>query len=185
MRLILTICFLSVITSAGAQSPYLHAELSMDSVLNGHKRFKVEMKICTLKNPTDAGNWFTPDTSKIDFSRLREADVNCGVYFDNDTENKYQYGNQVFAWEKILVFKISDMSSRAWHESMYVVVPMPYKSFLTSVTLDGVVFRSGKLIFMNNLSASYKDHHLIIFNYMQGEVSEKIEGHPLEFIVGN
>lgn len=75
------------------------------------------MKICDPNKKSERGNWFTRDTSTIDFTSLKTSDVNCGKYFDkgpgepltyNKEEipfNKFEFSNQVFAWEKYLYSK--------------------------------------------------------------------------------
>src|SRR5262245_33127818 len=126
--------FFSLATTA--QTPYLSVRLKMDSVKIFDHRYKIEMKFCDPVKTTERGDWFSPDTSKIDFASLKPGDINCKEYFESEKTygeekpvfNQFKHGSHNFAWEKILVFKIHDLSSRGWQAEMYVVVPMKYKS---------------------------------------------------------
>ncbi len=139
-----------------AQSPYLSILVKMDSVKAESTQYKIEMKICEPKKMTERGDWFTHDTSTIDFVSLKTNEIDCGKYFDkgigepltyNKVEipfNKFEFSNQLFAWEKIFVFRISNWSSRGWQPEMYIVMPMKYKSFVTYIKLTDVEFQSGQ-----------------------------------------
>src|SRR6478735_8829653 len=120
--LLLTTTFLIHLT-ATAQSPYLSILVKMDSLKAESTRYKIEMKICNPIKKTERGNWFARDTSTIDFVSLRSNDIKCGDYFDKGMNeplnykkeetlfNKFEFSQQVFAWEEIFVFKISNWSS--------------------------------------------------------------------------
>ncbi len=164
-----------------AQSPYLSVMLKMDSAASEHREYMIEMKFCEPLKLSAKGNWFSQDTSAIDFSSLKSADISCAGYFDNGLPemitgeqriqkiNQFEFGNQVFAWEKILVFKISDASSRNWNPEMYIVMPVKYKSFRTSVQLLNVVFQSGKVIFINEPDVSPEgESRIIISSILKG-----------------
>lgn len=169
LSLILTICFYNV---AFAQSPGLIVNLTMDSLKTGAVHFKIEMKICKPVNTSAINGYFTNDKSTIDFKKLTEKDITCGKYIDN-YETAYpfyhfRYGNQVFAWEKIIVMKIS-ASTRNWREPMYVILPVKIKSFVTFIEIKDVSFEGGKFIWLDeegkiepdknqHLSASLKNN---------------------------
>jgi len=167
MKYFLLISTIFIHLTAMSQSPYLTILVKMDSVKAEFTRYKIEMNICEPNKKTEKGDWFTHDTSAIDFSSLRSNDIKCGGYFDKGTPtlisgeeeekpfNQFQFNNQVFAWEKIFVLKISNSSSRGWHPEMYIVMPMKYKSFVTYITLNDIEFQSGKVIFLTNYNASY------------------------------
>jgi len=168
MRSLLTCLTVFYCAVAAAQSPELTIDLSMDPIEAGSIRYKIEMKLCEPIHKTEKGGWFSHDTSKIDFASLKSADIDCGEYFDNGMPtllsgeeepliNKFKFSNQVFAWEKIFVFRISNRSSRGWWPPMYIVMPMKYKSFVTHITLTDIVFQSGKVIFLTNYNAFYND----------------------------
>ena len=151
-----------------AQSPILTINVLMDSVKTDGIRYKIEMNICEPKKMTERGGWFSHDTSAIDFTALKANDIECGGYFDDGMPtlisgeeekffNRFKFSNQVFAWEKIFVFRISNRSSRGWWPPMYIVMPMKYKSFVTHITLTDIVFQSGKVIFLTNYNAFYND----------------------------
>jgi len=140
-----------------AQSPGLTINVSMDSIEAGSIRYKIEMKLCEPLHKTDKGSWFSHDTSKIDFASIKPGEIDCGQYFDNGMPtlisgqeeepliNKFKFSNQVFAWEKIIVFRITNVSSRGLWPPMYIVMPIPYKSFRTHVDLTNIEFRSGRM----------------------------------------
>ncbi|MGH2553894.1 MAG: hypothetical protein ACRDEB_09260 [Chitinophagaceae bacterium] len=153
--------------AAIGQSPHLSLLLKMDSAKSEGVRYKIEMKICEPQKMTERSDWFTHDTSTIDFISLKSPDIRCGAYFDkgmgepltyNKEEipfNKFEFSNQLFVWEKIFVFKISNWSSRGWQPEMYIVIPMKYKSFVTYIKLTDIEFQSGKVMFLSDYNASY------------------------------
>ncbi|MES2431976.1 MAG: hypothetical protein V4556_13665 [Bacteroidota bacterium] len=168
---ILFLCLQILITKA--QSPYLSVHLSMDSAESKYTNYKIVMKFCDLKKESVIDNWFTHDSSTITFNKLLPADLNCKDYIEPDgskedpsrsksTFNKYDFGNQVFAFEKVLVFKISNYSSRGLMPDMYVVLPVKYKSFVTSIELTNVSFQSGKVIYIEKALPIQDSAKLII-----------------------
>ena len=170
----LIVIFFIACHAAKAQSPHLGMLVLMDSAKTGSVRYLIEMKICEPKQGTGRGDWFSHDTSTIDFRSLKNGDTSCGEYFskgepdlisggNNDpVYNKFTFSNQVFAWEKIFVFRISNASSRGWVPGMFIVMPMPYKSFVTKVVLKDIPFQSGKVIYLDKLNASYERSALLI-----------------------
>lgn len=175
-----------------AQSPYLTIKAVMDSTKAAFIRYKIEMKICDPVKMTQKGSWFSHDTSTIDFASLKMNDITCGEYFDcwksglmngakeNKIFNLFEYSNQVFAWEKIFVFKISNFSSRAWWPEMYIVIPIRYKSFLTHIDLTDIEFLSGKVVFLTELNASYDESKLNIQQSLKDAKAVEVRGFPLE-----
>jgi hypothetical protein len=155
-----------------AQSPGLTINIIMDSAKVDGTRFKIEMKMCKPKKMTERGDWFTHDTSTIDFAALKVNDIECRKYFDKgigepltyDKEkvpfNKFIFSNQVFAWENIFVFRISDWSSQGWNPEMYIVIPIKYKSFLTHIDITDIEFLSGKCVFLTEANAFYDEKKL-------------------------
>ncbi|HMK04896.1 MAG TPA: hypothetical protein VK489_11920 [Ferruginibacter sp.] len=153
-----------------AQSPGLRIDVWMDPVKAGSVRYKIEMKICEPRKMTNRGDWFAHDTSVIDFGSLKPADINCDAYFNDAAStivpadedqlfNHFEFNNQVFAWEKILVFRISNPSS----SSMFIIIPMRYKSFRTTINIKDVVFQPGKVIFLTDIKGRY-DRKKLSFN---------------------
>ncbi|HKC35744.1 MAG TPA: hypothetical protein VKB95_06765 [Chitinophagaceae bacterium] len=139
----------------------------MDSVKAEGKRYKIEMNICKPKKMTERGSWFSHDTSTIDFTSLKSNDIECGGYFDKGMPtlisgpeeklpfNQFQFSGQVFVWEEIYIFKISDQSSKGWMPEMYIMIPMKYKSFWTHIDITNIEFQSGKVIFLKDLKGVY------------------------------
>jgi hypothetical protein len=162
--------------TAGAQSPGLTINVVMDSAKADFTRYKIEMKICKPKKMTERGSWFSHDTSTIDFASLKANDIDCGEYFDKGIGeplsyskeeipfNKFEFSGEVFAWEEIYVFKISNWSSRGWHPEMYIVIPMKYKSFRTAIDINGIEFQEGRVIFLTGMKGKY-DESILNFNY--------------------
>lgn len=195
MKIYLLLFFSHFLADLSAQSPYLSILLKMDSVKAENTRYKIEMKICEPKKMTERGDWFTHDTSTINFVSLKADDINCGKYFDkgigeplsyNKEEipfNKFEFSNQIFAWEKIFVFRISNWSSRGWHPEMYVVVPMKYKSFVTYINLSELEFQSGKVIFLTDLNNKQKGMYLTITHSLKDHNSVDVKDFLLKKIL--
>jgi hypothetical protein len=147
---------------------------------------------------TERGSWFSHDTSTIDFTSLKINDIDCGEYFDkgigelltyNKEEipfNKFQFSNQVFAWENIFVFRISNWSSRGWHPGMYIVIPMKYKSFRTHIDISDIEFQSGKVVFLTNANTFYDEKKLNIRQSLKDAKATELESfHLREFLENN
>ncbi len=178
--------------SAFTQTPYLSILLKMDSVKSEGTRYKIEMKICEPNKMTERGDWLTQDTSKIDFGSLKTNEIDCGEYSEKgkpdlisgDKEkpryNQYEFSNQVFAWEKIFVFKISNQSSRGWIPEMYLVMPMKYKSFITYIKLNDLEFQSGKVLFLSDFQMSKKGMSTSIEQSLKDHKTEEIKKSSLK-----
>lgn len=178
--------------AALAQSPGLTINVWMDSVKAGSTRYKIEMKICNPKKMTERGSWFTHDTSKINFASLMPADINCGEYFDNGMPelisgeeedlpfNRFKFSNQVFALEKIFVFRISNQSSRGRWPEMYIVMPLRYKSFVTHIDISHIKFQPGKVIFLTKLNAAYEKSVLVIRQSLENAKGVELKNFALK-----
>ncbi|MEI9807912.1 MAG: hypothetical protein WDO16_08615 [Bacteroidota bacterium] len=189
--IVLSIFILSCLTIY-SQSPSLGIHVRMDSAKTGSVRYKIEMKMCEPKTKTEKGSWFSHDTSAIDFISLKADDITCGDYFSkgmpeliSGTEekmpaNSFTFSNQVFAWEKIFVFKISNQSSRAWWPEMYIVMPVKYKSFLTYIDLSGIEFQSGKVIFLNEYTALQNESALYVRQSLKNAATSDVKDFPLK-----
>jgi hypothetical protein len=144
---------------AFAQSPSLSTKLKMD--VSSSVKYKIEMKICEPINPSVSNGNFNNDTTTIIFKTLTSSQIKCGEYiFNYDGEkdyNKYNYSNQLFAWEKIIIWKIMDWSSRGWHEPMYIILPIKTKSFITHIEINNIVFQSDKVIWIDETGKIGKD----------------------------
>jgi len=180
-----------------AQSPYLNIEVKMDRYMSEQTNYRIAMKICDPVKKTDKGDWFTKDTSAIDFLHLKTDGFNCGdyTYIEGKDDyagggistkfNLYQFGNQVFAWEKLLVFRIANYSSRGWQPEMYVVLPMKYKAFLSHVELTDINFESGKVIYLSDPVAYYaaEGSRLTIEQSLRNEKLIALDNFPLKDIL--
>jgi len=195
MKYFLPIIAILIQLSVTAQSPYLSILLKMDSVKADGTRYKIEMNICEPKKMTERGDWFSHDTSAIDFASLKSNDIACGGWFDKGMPtlisgeeekkiNQFEFGNQVFAWEKIFVFRISNMSSRGWQPEMYIVMPMKYKSFVTHIKLNDLEFQPGKVIFLNDMKGIYDEtnasNHLSFNQSLKNEKGVDVKTFPLK-----
>ena len=195
MRFLLSVLIILFNISLAAQTPYLSILIKIDSVKAEGTRYKIEMNICEPKKMAERGDWFTHDTSKINFTSLKVSDIECGEYFDKgmptlisgDEEekkiNQFQFSNQVFAWEKIFVFKISNASSRGWMPEMYVVIPMKYKSFVTHIKLTALEFQSGKVIFLRDINNEQKGMYLTIEQSLKNYQRVDVKDFPLKSIL--
>lgn len=150
-------------TYAAAQSPYLSVKFTMDTAAKSNARYVIAMKFCSLKKPSPRKDWFSFEKSKVNFESLTPAGVQCGGYIENgggyeylagdpdlNPFNEYEFGNQHFAFEDILVFKIVDSSAAKETPPMYVVFPVKYKSFVTNVSLTQVPFQPGKVVYLKD-----------------------------------
>ncbi len=180
---------------ASTQSPGLTINVIMDSIKAGGTRYKIEMNICNPKRMTERGSWFSHDTSTIDFASLKANDIECGGYFDKGTPtlisgeeeelfNRFKFSNQVFAWEKIFFFRISNQSSRGWWLPMYIVIPIKYKSFTTHIDITAIEFQSGKVIFLKDLKGVYGEtngaKHLSLKQSLKNEKGVEVKSFPLK-----
>ena len=162
----------------------------MDSLdITSSSKFKIEMKICEPINKTVIGDWFTNDTSDIVFSKLTAADINCGKYMVEGEGievlsgekivpryNSYKFSNQRFAWESILIFRISNRSSPGLQPPMYVIVPIKHKSFVSSVSIADVTYKSCNVVFIDKATATFPNKRLTINHSLKNETGIRIEG---------
>ena len=136
--------------------------------VSGSVKYKIEMKICEPINPSASNGYFNNDTSTINFKTLTFSQIKCGEYISNydgkKDYNKYYYSNQVFAWEKIIIWKIMDWSSRGWHQPMYIILPVKMKSFVTDIEIKNIVFQSNKVIWLDETGKLGKDKRQL-FNF--------------------
>lgn len=191
MKYVFAVIIFFITGSLKAQSPSLAINVVMDSLKTDGVRYKIEMKICKPKKMTDRGSWFSHDTSNIDFASLKAADIDCGEYFDKGMPtlisgkeeqvfNQFKFSNQVFAWEEIYIFRISNRSSRAWWPEMYIVLPVKYKSFITRIDITDIEFQSGKVVFITNENVFYDEKRLHIRRSLKNEKGANVDGFPLE-----
>jgi hypothetical protein len=168
----------------------------MDSIKSEYIRYKIEMKICKPKKMTERGGWFSHDSSSIDFAALKPKDIECGEYFDKGTSelisgpdekpafNQFEFSGQVFAWEEIFVFRISNQSSRGWNPDMFIVMPMKYKSFVTTIDLTDINFQSDKIIFLSGTNAVYDESKLMIRQSLRNLKGVEVDTFALKEILG-
>ena len=191
MKLPITGIILLFHLAALAQSPGLTINVRMDSAKAGFTRYKIEMKICEPQKMTEQGGWFTHDTSRINFASLKANEISCGEYFDKGTPtlisgkeekkyNQFEFSGQVFAWEKIFIFRISNWSSRGWHPEMYIAIPIRYKSFRTTIDINEIEFQEGKVIFLTDLKGVYDDKKLSFTQSLKNEKGVGVKTFPLK-----
>lgn len=181
---------------ATTQSPYLSILVKMDSLKSEGIRYKIEMKICEPTKMTKYSDWFSHDTSKINFNLLKANEIKCGDFFDKGLPtlisgeeeekpiNQFEFGNQYFAWEHIFIFRISNMSSRGWMPGMFIVMPMKYKSFRTHIDLTGIEFQPGKVIFLTEYTAVYDDFKLIVDQSLKDHTGAEVKTFALKDVLG-
>jgi len=165
------------------QSPYLSVSVKMDSLVNNGTRYKVEMRICELKKSQSIQNWFAHDTSKVNFHSLKSDDIKCGELIETDDElydyDAFHFGNQVMAFEKILVFKISDISHRNWIKSMYLVMPVTIKSFTTSIQLTDISFTEDHVLFVDATTNRIDGMKLFMEKSLKDQTGVRLKDFPL------
>jgi hypothetical protein len=191
MRKLLLSGFILLQLPAISQSPYLSVYVKIDSAEAAYAHFKIEMKICEPKNMTERGNIFGTDTSAIDFTSLKPGDITCREYIETEITaegepsgfNQFKFGNQVFAWEKILVLKISHKSSRGLPEDMYIVLPIRHKAFVTHIDLTGVIFESGQLLYVDDPKITYQKSSLTVTRSLKGYKTSYVRDSPLKTLL--
>lgn len=131
-----------------AQSPGLTIHFNVDSTKADGRDLKIEMKFCEPYKRTPSKNYFTRDSSTIDFKKLTDKDIRCESYINNYDSSAYHYyfSNQVFAWEKLIIWKLSATFPK---EPMYVILPVKIKSFVTLIEINHVVFQPGRFIWID------------------------------------
>lgn len=153
-----------------SQSPYLSVRARVDSTTAGG--YRIEMKFCEPKIKSPKTDWFSPDTSRIDFENLHAGEIVCGEYLSGDEKivlgemdavpvNEFRYSNQVFAWEKILVLRISSLAADS-SRPMYLLLPIRYKAFVTHVLLAKIPFEPGRVIYAGDPKAYYREARLYV-----------------------
>ncbi len=189
MKVFVIISFIVFHFSATAQSPYLSVFVKMDSVKSEDTWYKIEMKICEPKKMTKRGDVFSHDSSAIDFTSLQPGDIACQNYMqsekinEKETYNQFRFGNHIFAWEKILVFRISNRSSRGWWPEMYIVLPVKHKSFVTSISLSGIEFQSGKILFVSDPDITPGKPGLSFTKQLDGYTATEVNSSPLRTLL--
>ena len=179
-----------------AQSPGLTINVIMDSVKANGIRYKIEMNICKPKKMTERGGWFSHDTSAIDFTSLKSIDIECSGYFDEgmptlisgkeeELFNRFKFSGQVFAWEEVYIFRISNMSSRGWLQEMFIVIPIKYKSFRTQIDITDIEFLSGKVVFLIDANAFYDEKKLNIQQSLKDVKGIEAKSFPLKEMLEN
>ncbi len=177
---------------AKAQSPGLSVTASINTKQAQGRQYKIEMKFCYPAIMTERGGWFSQDTSAIIFGNLKLSDVTCGKFSGNGDGvevlsgnkefakyNFYEYRNQVFAWENILVFRITDSAAGSQAEAMYIVLPVRYKSFSTGINLENIWFQPGKLLFLDKAEASYVKAGLLIHPSLENVAGVALKDSPI------
>lgn len=195
MKKLVTFFILLFDLAAAAQSPGLTINLWMDFDKARSTHYRISMKICEPGKVTNRGDFFAHDTSAIDFTSLKPADINCDDYFDDGMPtlisggepekpfNWFKFSNQVFAWEKIFVFRISDTTSKPRKPDMYIVIPMKYKSFRTTIDIKDIVFQPDKVIFLADLKGRYDDEKLSFRRSLKKIIGVDKKNFPLKGIL--
>ena len=158
--------------------------------------YKIQMKICKLKDPSATKDWFSYEVSKIKFDTVAAANFICENYLQNGGGmevisgdpglkkfNEYTFGNQVFAWENVLVFKIENVSSRARLQPMYVVLPIRHKSFVTHVSIKDVPFQKGNVVYVESETMKKGDSGIKIEASLKAEKGISIKDFALKAIL--
>jgi hypothetical protein len=129
---------------------------------------------------------FSGDTSKIDFTKLSANDFSYSESISTDNPyrpqlNNFSYSNQVYAFEKILVLRITNRSSAGLMPAMFVIVPIKYESFVTFVQLRDIVFESGAIIYLDKLpNKRDKENHLAINESLKNYPTMRLKQLPLK-----
>ncbi len=187
MQKLIIILGICICGTANAQSPYLSVNVKLDSALTASIQYKIEMRICKPVNGSEVNDYFSNEESSIAFKALKDSDITCGEYIDN-YEQKYNsytfyYASQVFAWEKIIVWKITNASSRDWKKPMYIILPVKIKSFITRIEIKDIGFQTGKVIWLDEKGVTSKNGRQIIELKLRGRKGTDIESCTLKKIL--
>ena len=182
----LLLLFVLSASTGNSQSPYLSVKAIMlrDSVYDAD--YGIELQICNLKKGLANSKLFSGDTSKIDFAQLSTDDFNCSEFISASGShrpqlNNFSYSNQVYAFEKVLVLRITNHSSAGLMPAMFVIMPIKYESFVTFVQLRDIVFESGEIIYLDKLSNKRdKEKHLLINESLKDFPTMSIKKFPLK-----
>lgn len=161
--------------SVNAQSPGLAIDVNMNGKDTVGKRLFIEMRLCTLKQESEKGSWFSKDTSTINFNNLTSVDFDCSKYMYNGEGkevlngngqftryNQFTYSNQVYAWEKIIVIRITNTNPGNNQKPMFIIMPVKNKSFVTTIVFEKVPFRSNSIFYIEDATAMYKKTNLYL-----------------------
>lgn len=146
-----------------AQSPSLSVRLKMANPRSVN--YKIEMKICKPVHASAVNDYFKNETSTLNFKILRADEIDCGNYmlsYENTKNgNSYYYSNQVFAWEKVLIWRITNEPAST-AKSMYIILPVKMKSFVTSIQLSEIKFQAGKFIWIDETGIIDENKHQLL-----------------------
>ena len=155
--------------------------------VSGSVKYKIEMKICEPINPSVSNGYFNNDTSTINFKTLTTSQIKCGEYIANYNGAKdfniYYYNNQLFAWEKIIVWKIMNWSSRGWHQPMYIILPVKMKSFVTHIEINEIEFQSDKVIWLDEVGKIGNDKRQVFNLSLKNLVGTAVENCTLNALL--
>ncbi|MBK8312186.1 MAG: hypothetical protein IPL04_16045 [Chitinophagaceae bacterium] len=59
---------------------------------------------------------------------------------------------------------------------MYVIVPIKHKSFVSSVSIADVTYKSGNVVFIDKATATFPNKRLTINHSLKNETGIRIEG---------
>ena len=190
MKILASIICIIFCSAVVAQSPSLSVQFTMDKTddFTSSSNFKIEMKICEPIKKTKKKDWFTNETSSINFSTLTANDIVCDKYMiegegkellsgeiEAPKRNSFSFSNQYFAWENILIFRISNNSSAGIQPPMYVIMPIKYKSFFSTIFIKDVVYKSGHVVFIDDTIPSYPKKRLTINHSLKNETGIYVE----------
>ncbi len=154
MKLTLRACLILFILVAfygrlQAQSPYLSFEAMMDADHLEGEKFRLVASFCMPVQPSAVKTVYGKDTSSISFKSLEKHMIKCSSFFESDStgDNVFSYGNQNFGYEKIIVLRVIRLNQEM--ESMQMIVPLRYQSFLTFIRIRDIVFMPGKTIWID------------------------------------
>ena len=68
---------------------------------------------------------------------------------------------------------------------MYIVMPMKYKSFRTSIEITDIENLSGKCVFLTEVNAFYNEKKLNIRQSLKDVKGDEVRGFPLEELLEN
>lgn len=156
---------LSLSTSISAQSPYYSIMFSIEQNLKEDITYSYFHKLCTNEELTFSSDWFSHDTSTVDWENLSQDEI-AGFYcseLKTEVDKYFKYSNQLLAYNRIAHIEIS-RSIKCEVETMIIVFPVMIQSFFTEIDLRGLKFRKGIYEISDGLNYDLEDNLKITLN---------------------
>jgi hypothetical protein len=127
--------------------------------------------LCMPNTSTLGEDLFSGATSGIDWSIVDIVGYSCNE-LQNETEDGYKYGNQIYVYESIANVTIVRTDGELL-DIMQIVFPFAKESFVTHVDLTGIEFRPGIYELTNAFEYDTSNH--LVMRLKEGHEWVKVE----------